>query len=178
MDVRNIYVSSAQRWIKYYDNARKWNTIPYINKHGVVNQTCGSLINNSKQFMIPMTSSSTANKASTNSSKMMVNMVSPAEQTVQMAEKQLKNNPEELIKRKRRSSKAHYSKRRRRTRTGKKINHKKLKKNKLKSKIKKNKLKPKIKKKYSKSKIPKTKPKQKRTIKPNRRVIPLRDILN
>jgi hypothetical protein len=31
--------------------------------------------------MIPMTSSATASKASTNSSKMMVNMVSPAEQT-------------------------------------------------------------------------------------------------
>jgi hypothetical protein len=48
--------------------------------------------------MIPMTSSATASKASTNSSKMMVNMVSPAEQTVQMAEKQLKKTLKNSLK--------------------------------------------------------------------------------
>lgn len=50
---------------------------------------------------------------SSNSGKMMVNKVSPAEQMVQMAEKQLKKKHRGVYKRKKSSSRVHSSKRRR-----------------------------------------------------------------
>ncbi|CAG2241901.1 unnamed protein product [Mytilus edulis] len=78
-------------------------------------QVGGSLSSGQGSFMVPIESSNNTRKIS-NPNKVTVNMVSPTEQTIQMAEKQI-NATKRGVKRKRNLSRNHSSKRRRRVKS-------------------------------------------------------------
>lgn len=164
-----MYVPNFQKWVSYYNTAGKGNHNPFLNriqqggKGGV--QVGGSLSSGQGSFMVPIESSNNTRKIS-NPNKVTVNMVSPTEQTIQMAEKQI-NATKRGVKRKRNLSRNHSSKRRRRGQMRKKLStHKKVKSIKKKKKTKTNRT--------TKNK----KSLKKKLLKAKRRVLPISDILN
>ena len=170
MDVNKLCIPNASKWISYYHNSVNGKNNPFLTKlqNGgkIGNQIGGSLSGGRSSFMVPIESNTSQNKQSS-SNNMLVNMVSPTEQTVQMAENQIKNRG---VKRKRISSKPHSSKRRRVQQT----NKSKRKYRTVKKRNKSYRKKPKPSKKGRKSK-----PVSKRKIlKAKRRVFPVKDILS
>lgn len=117
-----MYVPDFKKWVSYYANVTKENNNPFLNRlqrgGGKETQIGGSLSGSPASFMVPIGSTHDNNKP-TSPGKMSVNMISPAEQTVQMAKKQL-NRKKRAIKRKNKAPSNHSAKRTPSVRTTKK----------------------------------------------------------
>ncbi|VDI77647.1 Hypothetical predicted protein [Mytilus galloprovincialis] len=85
-----MYVPNPQKWVKYYENMAKGNHNPYINQSGdgKRKQVGGSLIGSQGTFMIPIENvDHLENQNSSN--PLTVQLVSPAQQTVEQAKTEL-----------------------------------------------------------------------------------------
>lgn len=103
---KNMYVPDYKKWVAYYANITKESHNPFLNRlqrggRGEM-QIGGSLSGNPSSFMVPIGSSHVDNKK-LDQNRMTVNMISPTEQTVQMATDQLKNK-KRINKKKRKTS--------------------------------------------------------------------------
>lgn len=157
MNTSKMYVPNPQKWVSYYSASVNGHDNPFLSKiqqgRNHVIQTGGSLTGGYSSYMIPIERKGTNHKKS--DSKMMVNMVSPTEQTVQIAEKQLEKSTKTLHKRRKTQKRVHSSKNRRSVRRNKVSKKVKAKRQKV------------VKKSYKKRKLPS-----------KRRIVPDSDILN
>ena len=134
MNIGRIYVPNPQKWVRYYQNMSNGNHNPYVTRMQTgsgLGSTGGVISNSSSTFMIPIENNEHV-KRPHSMDKINVEMVSPAQQTVEQANDELRRS--KSIKRKK-SIKHNQSKNRlsaKRTSTKQQSKSKKLKSKKLK----------------------------------------------
>lgn len=87
-----MYVPDPKKWIDYYKNVASGHINPHLT-YGRKNQTGGALMGSTKQFMIPIGNNNHVMSQQNDLPKLQ--LVSPAEQVIQQAKKELKKGVKE-----------------------------------------------------------------------------------
>jgi len=112
----NMYVPNVEKWMHFYKNITSGKANPYNISRGI-KQRGWSISGNSNEFMIPIDQHSKDSRNTKPVHSLDINMVSPAQQTVEQAKSEI--DRVKTLKRKKSTANHHSYKKHRRVQTSK-----------------------------------------------------------